>query len=69
MRKGDTCKGNCMRGERIKDSRTRGRDKTPRAARAAMSGYADIGAWRAHNARGQLFLRYRAKDSWRRSGR
>ena len=28
-----------------------------------MSEYADIGAWRAHNAHGQLFPCYRAKDS------
>lgn len=52
-----------MRGGCIKDSRTRGRDKVPRALRAAMPEYADIGAWRAHNAHGQLFPRYRAKDS------
>lgn len=64
--KGDTCKGNCMRWGCIKDSRTRGRDKAPRAA---TPGYADIGAWRAHNAHGQLFPRYRAKDSWRKSGK
>lgn len=38
---GDTCKGNCMQGGCIKDSRTRGRDK------ALQRRYADTGARRA----------------------